>query len=1107
MKSIDEVHKKIESFVRKYYVNSIIRGVLLFVLLFIVAFLSLVSSEYLGHFSILVRTILYFSAITILVLVALIWIVRPFLALNKIIKTIGHQEINAILRVHFPDLKDHLQNVLELEANKDTLYSSALLEAAIEQKSKEIRVIPFSNAIQFKSNLKYLKLIAVPVLILLILYAFSPKVIQEGTERMVNYDTYYEKPSDFWFVVENESLSVRNGNNLTIKVHTEGKYIPNPIYIKYGGLDYLLQQKGENTFLYEFNQVHQNFEFTLKAEDYQSKKYSVEVLPNPQILSFEIDITPPAYTHLDAEKIRNNGDLLVPVGSKVTWQFKTVDVDKLWFSLTDSSLFAKQEDAGRYNLSVRLLEDINYTVNSSNRLFSEQDVLKYKAQVIPDEFPNIQIQTALDSARLTAYYFRGQVSDDYGISKVNFCYRIEDEEKIHQIQVPEIGAETLQEFFYAFDFKDFIKNGQRLSYFFEVWDNDAVNGSKRSQSKVFQYYLPSQEELNQLEEESATDMQEKLSETQKLAKELRSDIKNLKKEMVEKDLNSWEMNQKLESLNEKQSNLQKLMKEVAQENEKTNELLKQLSDQDQQLLEKQQQIEEMLNQLMDEEMKKMMEEINKLMDEFNKDKFNELSEEMEMSMEDLSEQLDRNLEQLKRFEVEKKMYKTIDELKELAKEHQKLSEETREGEKDSEALKEKQEEHQKTLEEIQKELEETRKKNEALEEPMKIDDFSKQMNELQEQMQKSQQNLEKGKKKKASKGQKSSADKMKAMAAQMEQMMSNMMMQQQAQDMEGLKQIIENVNSFSFEQEDVMINYRGISNKSPKYIELFNRQNKTQENFELIKDSLYALAKTQPMLAAPINKEILNIERELIKTEKSLEDRRTGTAQQSQQTTMMSANNLTLLLSEVLEQMKMQQQQQSSCQKGGSCPNPGKNSKPGFGQAKKQAQSLKSQMQNMLQQLKEGNKDGQKGSKGQKGMNGKLGKMIAEHEKMQKMLSDLANSQGVSPESAKKLKEIKRQSEFIEDELIRQNVTPSLLKRQELILTRLLEAENSEFKRELDKKRESKTSYNEQKSNPKEFFKDKDKENMNSNILIKQKLKLNSFYKKEYQNYMIKLND
>jgi len=1101
-KELSEIHIKLEAFKKKYYKNQLIRGVLLFLISALFFYLLLVSGEFLGHFSIGLRTVLLFSVVGLEFFAFYFWLIKPLLAYLKLTSSIDAFQANKILQEHFPELKDQLQNVLELELMSKDGYSKALIEKAIAQKSNKIKLIPFGQAVKIQRNYKYVKIITLPILIILFLYFFSPNVLSEGTERMLHYNQFYEKPSAFSFVINNDSLTVRRSKNLKLEIHTEGEYVPYPIFIKYGGVEYLMQKQSENLFTYEFKNVNQTFSFNFKAENYESKPYDLIVLPNPQVVDFTINIVAPEYTNISNLELKNNGDFIVPEGSRLEWHFKTKDIEFLWLSINDS-VVKTNHLAQVFSANYVLSKDIDYSIGVSNTVFTEPSLLKYTGQVIPDEYPSVNVQFVIDSLHPTVFYFRGQASDDYGIRNINFCYQFEKNGEKVEIAIPIDNKEALQEFYYAFDFKGVVKQGEGLSYYFEVWDNDEINGSKKSRSQQFQFYLPSQKEIEKIDDENTKSMQEKLEESQELAKELQKDVKKLKRDLVEKQSNSWQINKSLEQIAEKQSRLEELMQEVAKENEKNNELLKNLSKEDQKLLEKQKQIEDLLSQLMDEEMKKLMEEINKLMEEFKKDEFNKMTDEMEMSYEDLSEQLDRNLEQLKRYEVEKKMQQSIDELKELAKEHKELSEQTKEESLSQEELEKKQAEHQKKMDDIAKKVEDSMKKNKALEEPLKLDDMSEQMEQTKQSMQESSESLKKGKSGKASKQQESSAEQMELMAQQMQQMMDSAMQQQQEQDMEALRQIIENLNTFSFEQEDIMLNFRGLRYKDPQYIQLFNRQTKERENFGLIKDSLYVLAKTQPMLASPINKELLNIDRELSKTEEALDDRRAGKAQSSQQTIMTSANNLSLLLSEVLEQMKMQQSQ-SQCQKPGNCNKPGGGKpKPGFGQAKKQAQSMKQQMQDMLNQLKKG--QGAKG--GKKKTNGQMGKMIAEQEKMQKMLSDMANSQGISPKTAKQLKEIKNLSEQVENDLIQQNITPTTLKRQELILTRLLEAENSEFKREKENKREANTVKNQKISNPKDIFKYKEESLIGNDILIQNKIKLKQFYKDKYKNYIINLNE
>lgn len=1105
IKELSEIHNKIDAFIKKYYKNQIIRGILVLILLLLSSYLLLVSSEFIGHFSSLVRTIGLFSVITILLTTFVVLILKPFFALNKIGKSLSSFQADKILQTYFPELKDQLRNILELEKMNNYTDSSELIKKAIEQKSEKIKPIPFVSAIKIQANIKYVKIIGLPLIILFLLYFYSPKVLSEGTERILHFNQYYQKPNPFYFVIENDSLSIKKGDDLKLIIHTEGKYIPYPIYVEFGGIEYLLTKKGDNHFTYDFKNVNQDFNFYLRAEDYKSQAFHVKALASPKILNFSIKITSPKYTQIDEKIIKNNGDLIVPLGAKVNWTFKTKDINNLWFLINDSISKTATPTKNLFNYSESIYYDQDYSINIANKLFEENEVLKYNIQVVPDEYPSIVTQSILDSIHPTIYYFKGQANDDYGIEKINFCYQNEGNHDITKIPIPTNSSSPLQDFYYAYDFKSITQQGKKLNYYFEVWDNDAINGSKKSVSQLFQFYLPSQKEIEKMDQENTKSMQSKLEQTQELAKDLQKDVKNLKKDLVNKESNSWQINKKLAQISEKQNKLEQLMEEVSKENKKNNELLKNLSQEDQKLLDKQKKIEDLLSQLMDDEMKKLMEEINKLMDDFNKDKFNELTKKMDMSYKDLSEQLDRNLEQLKRFEIEKKMEQSIDELEKLSKEQDKLSKETKAKESSKEELVKKQKEQEAKMKSIADKVNESIKKNQELEDPMNLEDVSQEMKDIQEKMEESSKSLENGKSGKASKQQKSSSDQMSLLSKKMRKMMDKATQEQQQLDMEALRQIIENLTDFSFDQEKIMLAYRGLRYKDPKYIELFNKQTKIKENFKLIEDSLYALAKTQPMIASPINKELIKINRELEKTTSSLDNRRAGKAQSSQQFVMTSANNLALLLSEILEQMK-NQQSQSKCKKSGNCNKPGSGKpKPGFGQPKKQAQSMKQQMKEMLNQLKNGK--GKGGKNGSKPSKKALGKMIAEQEKMQKMLSDLSNSQGISPKAARQLKEIKNISKQVEDDLIQQNITPTTLKRQELILTRLLEAENSEFKREQDNKRESNTAKNPKISKPKDIFKTQEENLIGNDILYKNKVKLKHFYKEKYKNYLININD
>jgi len=85
--------------------------------------------------------------------------------------------------------------------------------------------------------------------------------------------------------------------------------------------------------------------------------------------------------------------------------------------------------------------------------------------------------------------------------------------------------------------------------------------------------------------------------------------------------------------------------------------------------------------------------------------------------------------------------------------------------------------------------------------------------------------------------------------------------------------------------------------------------------------------------------------------------------------------------------------------------------------------------------------------------------------------------------------------------LMNRSINAETIKRQNLITTRLLEAEKAEMEREFDDKRESESA-DEFYSNPVKFFEYKEKDNYSIEYLNKNSHKLNNFYNRKYKNYL-----
>ena len=131
---------KIDEFIRKYYKNQIIKGLLIGLSIIGFFYLTIFILEYFNHFSINTRTALFYSSIAFSAVVFVKMILLPLLGLFNIGKIISRKHASKIITSHFPDINDKLLNTIELnEINQSqSIYSNDLVIASIDKRIREL---------------------------------------------------------------------------------------------------------------------------------------------------------------------------------------------------------------------------------------------------------------------------------------------------------------------------------------------------------------------------------------------------------------------------------------------------------------------------------------------------------------------------------------------------------------------------------------------------------------------------------------------------------------------------------------------------------------------------------------------------------------------------------------------------------------------------------------------------------------------------------------------------------------------------------------------------------------------------------------------------------
>lgn len=1073
--------RKLDQFIKKYYTNKILKGTLLFISIALLAFLafSLLESQF--YFSTGVRKVFFYSYIFSSVGMLIYWVLLPFLNYNKLGKVISHEQAASIIGEHFTDVKDKLLNILQLKKQSNAQESAELIHASINQKSEEIKIVPFKSAIDLSKNRKYLKYAVPPFLLFLVLLFAAPSLITDSTSRIINNDKHFEKAAPFHFIVDQENLEVLQYQDYTLNVNTEGSVRPESVFIDVDGYQYRLKEEEDGQFSYVFRNIQDPTKFKLFSGKVNSEPFTLNVLKKPNLSDFSVSLKYPGYTGRKNETLNSIGDFIVPQGTIVNWNMNTENTDKVFFRFSDENqkLESQRNAETAFIQTKKLLKDIFYKIYVSNDNLPEGDSTSYSINVIPDLNPNINVEKIQDSTDTELIYFVGTASDDYGLRTLSFNYTITKADgtakPLVSNKLPD-PAGTQTQYDYLLDIRDLeLAAGDNVSFYFEVWDNDGVNGSKSSRTGLMTYSKASLEELKELEEKNEEEIKENLEETIKESKKIQDELKKLREKLLQKNELSWQDRKELEELLKRQEELQKKLeeaKEKMEENLKNNE---QFENQDPEMQEKEEKLQEMMEEMMNEEMQQLMEQIQELLQELEKENAMEMMEEFQMNDEKMEQNMERLLELYKQLEVEKEANEIIEELQELAEEEEKLSQETLNEEKSKEEIQEKQEEIQEQFEELQEKLEELEKKNDELEVPKDLGDNNKEESEeIQEEMEQSQEQMEQNQKNDAAKSMKNAGEKMQQMANKMQGAMEAGEMEQVQEDIKALRQLLENLVDLSFHQEDLIDIVSTTSPNTPKYVSLVQDQYKLKDDFGLIQDSLVALSKRVVQLETFITDKVAEIEKNLEESLENMEERQKPLANDNQRRVMKNTNDLAVMLAESMEQM---QQQMAAMAGSGTCENPGgSGQKSKGGQGSVPMDKITDGQQGMGEKLQEMMKNEKEG----KGNSSKdFAQAAARQAALRKALQEMQQNKQEQGKGDKAMQELIEQMDKIETDLVNKRLNNEMLLRQQDILTRLLEAEKAEKQREMDNKRLAERTQEKERKYPpaiEEYIKQKEAE-------------------------------
>ncbi len=1079
--------QKLDKFIRKYYINQLIRGSLYTVGAVLALFLIINTLEYFFYFSTGVRKMFFYSFLLTTIGGLGLWVVNPLIRYFKLGHNISHEEAATIIGDHFGDVKDKLLNVLQLKKQDDQSHSD-LITASIEQKTEAIKLVPFQSAIDLNKNRRYLKYALPPLLLLVVVLFTAPSIITESSERIINNDKKYAKAAPFAYILEENELKVVQYQDYELVVNVEGSVMPNEVFVTIEDFQYKMQKEDNATFKYTFKNVQKDQDFTLSSGSVISIPYTLKVLAKPNLADFSIQLSYPAYVGRKNEIISNTGDVVVPEGTKMTWlmdAYETEDI-KLLFGDNAKGISAERRDETQFRYTHKATQDLTYKLFLSNRNIPTPDSLVYSISVIKDQYPSIAAEKIIDSLDNTLVYFIGTAADDYGLNSLSFNYTLTKEngttKPLQKIKLDKQEGREIQ-YSYTFDLKKIqVEPGDKVAFYFEVYDNDGVNGSKSAKTSVMTFEKPTLEEVKMKEDLNDEAIKDELKDAIKKMDQLQENMKKLREKLLQEKQLDWQDKKEMEKILDEQKKLLEQIEKAKQKLEENMKNQQEFNTLPEELQEKQEQLKELFEKAEDPETKELMDKIKELMQELDKEDAVQMLEQFEQNADTKEKEMDRMLELFKQLEMEKNVKDQIKDLEKLAEEQEKLAEQTEKKEKSPEELKKEQEELNKKMEELQKKQEQLEKDNKKLSPPKDMGEKNKeQMEDAKKDMEQSKDQLDKKDNAAAAKSQKKASKKMKEQAQEMKESMEGGAADQAGEDVKTIRQLLENLVTVSFDQEVLFRDLNPNMTNTPAFTSAIRKQFKLQNDFKVIEDTLVALSNRNSDIEAFVMDKVAEVKLNLKESLKLLEERQVPQGQEKQRRTMKNLNDLALMMNESLDKA---QQQASGAPGSGSCNKPGgkgsgksgKTGKVPMDKITEGQQGLSEQLQKMKDKMDNGKKDGKDGKDPKAGKEGKEGKegtsakdfaqAAAQQAALRKALEALQKDKKEQGQGSKELEEIINNMDRIETELVNKRLNSETLRRMKDIETRLLEAEKAERQREMDNKRKSETAEEKRKELP-----------------------------------------
>ncbi len=956
--------------------------------------------------------------------------------------------------------------------NTNSGYSNDLIFASVKTTIDDLNTFSIKgliNKYRLKKNLIHTAII---LLVSITFFSLTTDKSSSAFNRIKNYKTHFNVPLPFTIESLSGDLNIFSGDTINIQIQTKGRH-PEELKITLDYQDYQsenyieLDSAGFGEF--PVYSITKNFSYKVSKTNQSIFKpwkqitagwFYVTVKDRPEILNLITKISFPEYTGI-GEKVKesNNSEFFVMPGSRISIHAqlnKPVSEAEIQFNNRDPLPLTIQQHNIFGEFSVREAQTYSFRLTDANGI-TNINPIKYNVKITPDNYPSANLLSPSEDVQLSEQMqvpILLRVSDDFGFTKAFIHYKLlkkfsERNNEERDIIFPlENKGVTFQEVAYEWDVSQLgLAPEDGVEFFIEIFDNDTIMGPKKTTTRRISAFFPSLNDMfSQVDknQEEVRDTGEDILNKLQSSKEVLQDISN---KLLKDPKLTWEQKEQLQQEIDKTKKAGEDLKKLS---EKIKEIQKQGTENQlfsEETIKKYAELQQSMQEIMTPELQKAMEELQKAIKQADQQNTQKSLDKFKTSHDKFSKELDRMLKLMKRVKIEQSVDELTRRINDLNNRQDSVSKNLDDHQlsenKDWNALQKEERNIERDTEIFEDILQKTAQDMEEF--PMmnqqELKNVQQQLHEMgiYDDMQQAQKSMQMRNQEQASESSQQAQQKLSQLKKDMQKFQKNFQQKNMQEITEDFQNAIMKSLQLSQSQENINQEIQAAHRQSEQFNQIALQQNRNYQNISKLISDLNDLSNKTFGLSSESSKSIGRAANQMQKAMERMTERNPFSSQTHGKKAKAALNQLSLNLMNSL----------SSLQKSGES--------SGFQNYMKQMEQLAKQQQGLNQETQQQGPGMPKPMPGGK-QPGSLQQLAAQQRQIQQSLQQLQKEiDQQSTQQTGNLKGIAKDMEDVIKDLNQNKVLKKTIERQQKILTRMLDAQQSLRTQSYKKERESKS--------------------------------------------------